>query len=412
MNSMNLSSSELGEIKEALNGATEINVEITASDKTPEGKPEENAPAEGPKPKARIHNLIIIDESGSMNPIREVTLSGVNETIETIRSAQREFSDTQVHTLTIVTFNSGCRNDNVRTHYYDTPIELVGEFDAYCPNGCTPLYDAMGDSITRLRDKIINDPDATGVVTVLSDGLENDSHIWNPQSLRKLITDLKEEGWTFSYMGSAHDVKSVIDLLSIDNAVEFSHDRRGASNTWSRESASRKSLFGKINKIYEERNPAESERERMIRIKLNKRQFSQNYYSPRVTPEFVKFLEPGEVFVFGSNAEGFHGGGAAAFAMNNFGAVWGQGEGFQGQSYAIPTVNGMQTFKNAVDRFINFAMIHPEMRFLVTKVGCGVGGHNVAEVARLFTDCIKLENVALPADFWDVLGLRNFDPTI
>jgi hypothetical protein len=116
-------------------------------------------------------------------------------------------------------------------------------------------------------------------------------------------------------------------------------------------------------------------------------------------------LQPNEVFVFGSNAQGNHGGGAAAFAMHNFGAVWGQGEGMQGQSYAIPTMEGIDSLQAAVWRFIDYADSHPDKRFLVTRIGCGIAGYHVDEIAPLFKPCIKLENVSLPADFWKVLGL-------
>lgn len=176
--------------------------------------------------KAHIHNLIIVDESGSMRHLKDVTLSGINETINTIKSAQKEYHETQTHTLTLVTFDSGNRV-NIRYHFINTPIENVSEFSDYCPNGCTPLYDAMGISISKLHNKIKDDEYATAVVTVLTDGMENSSQEWNAESLRKLISQLKEKGWSFSYMGSAHDVKDVADLLSINNFVEFSHNDKG-----------------------------------------------------------------------------------------------------------------------------------------------------------------------------------------
>ena len=87
-------------------------------------------------------------------------------------------------------------------------------------------------------------------------------------------------------------------------------------------------------------------------------------------------------------------------------AIWGQGEGLQGQCYAIPTMEGMDNMKAAIERFTQFADQHSELRFLVTRVGCGVAGYSVREVAPLFKGCISLENVALPSDFWDVLGLK------
>ena len=126
----------------------------------------------------------------------------------------------------------------------------------------------------------------------------------------------------------------------------------------------------------------------------------------RITPARITSLKPNEVFVFGSNLAGFHGGGAAHIAHAKFGAIWGQGEGLQGRSYAIPTMEGLESMKAAVERFTQFATQHPELRFLVTRVGCGIAGHTVREVAPLFSGCVSLDNVSLPTDFWDVLGLK------
>ena len=353
--------------------------------------------------KARINNLIIVDESGSMSHLREATLSGINETIGTIRKAQEDFKDTQEHTLTLVTFDTG-NSPAVRTMIDNKPISEVKEFTDYMPNGCTPLYDAMGLSLTRLHDRIKDDPDAAAVVTVLTDGLENASREWTAKALRTLIEKLKAEGWSFSYMGSAHDVKEVTDLLAIDNVMEFSHDMRGTSSSWTRESSSKRAFFRKMNDVYKDSSSMMD-----AEILERKRQFAREYYGGRVSPDRISHLEANEIFVFGSNIRGFHAGGAAAAAMDRFGAVWGQGEGLQGQSYAIPTMEGIESLGNAVERFTQFASEHPELRFLVTRVGCGIAGYTPATIAPLFRDCIQLENVALPADFWQVLGITNFN---
>lgn len=353
------------------------------------------------KDKARIYNLIIVDESGSMSHLREATLSGINETIGTIKSAQKEFADTQEHTLTLVTFDSDSNRPDVRTMIDNQSITEVNEFRDYMPNGCTPLYDAMGQSLTKLHSAIKGDVDASAVVTVLTDGLENASREWDAHSLRKLIEQLKEEGWSFSYMGSAHNVKEVTDLLSIENVVEFSHDQLGAAHTWGRERSSRRAYYQRMSETYMMR-----ERYSDDEIMEEKRRYAKEYYSPRVTPPVVRHLEENEIFVFGSNANGYHGGGAAAVAMHKFGAVWGQGEGLQGKSYAIPTMEGLEKLKEAVDRFTDFADQHQEMRFLVTMIGCGSAGYSPREIAPLFKGCIYLENVALPSEFWKVLGLK------
>ena len=122
----------------------------------------------------------------------------------------------------------------------------------------------------------------------------------------------------------------------------------------------------------------------------------------RITPEFITVLAESEIFVFGSNLKGHHYGGAARIARNKFGAIHGQGMGLQGQSYAIPTMQGnIDTIKPYVDEFIKFAISHKEMKFLVTKIGCGIVGFKVSEIAPLFYNCIEIENVYLPLEFWD-----------
>lgn len=127
------------------------------------------------------------------------------------------------------------------------------------------------------------------------------------------------------------------------------------------------------------------------------------------TPERIKELQPNEIFVFGSNLAGAHGGGAARLAYERFGAIWGQGVGLQGQSYAIPTMQGgVETIKPYVDEFIRFAKEHLELKFLVTKIGCGIAGFKVDEIAPLFKDAIEVKNVILPEDFVEVLSRTQY----
>ena len=117
----------------------------------------------------------------------------------------------------------------------------------------------------------------------------------------------------------------------------------------------------------------------------------------RTTPEFITELQPGEIFVFGSNLGGMHAGGAARIAYNNFGAIWGQGVGLQGQSYGIPTMQGgVETVRPYVDEFIQFAKDHPELTFLVTRIGCGIAGFTDAQIAPLFEKAHNIENIVLP----------------
>ena len=124
----------------------------------------------------------------------------------------------------------------------------------------------------------------------------------------------------------------------------------------------------------------------------------------KYTPENIKTLEPNQIFVFGSNLQGLHGGGAAAAAMRNFGAIWGQGVGLQGQSYAIPTMHGgVDEIRPYVDDFIDFARQHPEFTFLVTRIGCGIAGFTDKQMAPLFIYALEMPNVILPKSFVDVL---------
>lgn len=122
-----------------------------------------------------------------------------------------------------------------------------------------------------------------------------------------------------------------------------------------------------------------------------------------VASDRIASLGENEIFVFGSNIQGSHGGGAAWYAHKNFGAEWGVGEGLTGRTYALPTMEGPTSLKHAVDNFVACAKQHPELTFLVTAVGCGIAGYTPNEVAPLFKEATSLENVFLPQVFWEVL---------
>lgn len=121
----------------------------------------------------------------------------------------------------------------------------------------------------------------------------------------------------------------------------------------------------------------------------------------RIASDRISDLGANEIFVFGSNIQGAHGGGAAWYAHKKFGAEWGVGEGLTGRTYALPTMEGDASLKKAVEHFITCAKAHPELTFLVTAVGCGIAGYTPAEVAPLFREATALENVYLPQVFWE-----------
>ena len=127
-------------------------------------------------------------------------------------------------------------------------------------------------------------------------------------------------------------------------------------------------------------------------------------YSRRFTPERITELAENEIFVFGSNLAGAHGGGAARLAYRKVGAVWGEGVGLHGRTYAIPTMQGgVQTIKPYVDEFIRFAIEHPWLTFLVTRIGCGIAGFQDRDIAPLFKAAINVENIILPKGFVDYI---------
>ncbi len=122
------------------------------------------------------------------------------------------------------------------------------------------------------------------------------------------------------------------------------------------------------------------------------------------TPINITKLKPNEIFVFGSNLQGLHLAGAARVARENFGAIMGQGNGLQGQSYAIPTMQGgIETVKPYVDEFIKFAIQNRDMIFYVTRIGCGIAGFLDRAIAPLFTKAYKLDNVILPQSFCEII---------
>ena len=124
---------------------------------------------------------------------------------------------------------------------------------------------------------------------------------------------------------------------------------------------------------------------------------AEDIMGKRTTPDFITDLQPNEIFVFGSNLRGMHGGGAAYIAYRKFGAIMGQGVGLQGRSYAIPTMQGgVETIRPYVDEFILFAKEHQEMTFLVTRIGCGIAGFKDSEIAPLFEEAHEIDNIVLP----------------
>ena len=191
--------------------------------------------------KQRVFNLIILDESGSMCSIEKQAIDGVNETVQTIRAAQKKHED-QEHYLTLVSFNS----DAVKTIYENVEAEKVEELtgEQYQPACCTPLYDAMGNALTRLS-KNVADNDAV-LVTVITDGYENASREYDGKAIKSLVESLKSKGWVFTYIGANQDVEKVAATISITNTLKFKATSEGTHAMFAKESKSRSRFFDRL----------------------------------------------------------------------------------------------------------------------------------------------------------------------
>ena len=353
--------------------------------------------------KTQVYNLIILDKSGSMGSIAKAAIAGFNETVGGIRSAQERFKDTQEHYVSLMIF---C--DCEKTMVYDmVPVAEVKELTSkeYRPCCCTPLYDAMGISINALYKAIKDKDDATAVVTIITDGLENASKEYSGKAIKALVERMKaEEGWNFAYIGTNQDVQATSASLSIDNHMAFEDDDAGMRKAWERERKAKMSMFSRFSMGFGMTSAMSREERKAYRSSENRS--TKNYHEMsefrhRITPDNIRSLGKNEIFVFGSNLAGAHGGGAARIAVEKFGAIMGQGVGLQGQSYAIPTMQGgVNTILPYVEDFIEFAKQHPELTFLVTRIGCGIAGFTATEIAPLFAGAVEVENIHLPQDFW------------
>ena len=188
-----------------------------------------------------VHNLILLDESGSMQSIYQPALSGVNETLQTIRQAQKEHEN-QTHFVSLIAFDSQHYNQIYNHIAAEKAVDITKA--QYCPSGCTPLYDAMGRSINELRPCVGKDD--VVLVTIITDGYENASCEYDVKAIKSLVEEMKKEGWVFTYIGANQDVESVSQSIAIDNCLAFDANEESTCEMFAREQRSRKKFFSRL----------------------------------------------------------------------------------------------------------------------------------------------------------------------
>ncbi len=196
--------------------------------------------------RTNIFNLIILDESGSMAGTKNQTINGCNETIETIRNAQKQYEETQNHYVSIFAFQSG----RVASRYLiknlpANDVSLITSKD-YNPDGCTPLFDAIGATLTDLKVNVDQKDLAIGSVTIITDGAENASQHYTYEKITRMIAALKEMGWNFNFIGANIDVYETARSLGIDNALSYEQTDEGERTMYEQERYARMNYYGRM----------------------------------------------------------------------------------------------------------------------------------------------------------------------
>lgn len=219
----------------------------------------------------KIYHVIILDKSGSMSSIAEQAISGVNETLGSIKSMQQKESETQ-HYVTLVAF-CGCE---LRTIFDTVPALEAHDITSadYQPCCMTPLYDAIGNTITKLHKIIVEDENSAASVTIITDGYENASKEFSGIAIKSLIEAYKNEGWLFAYIGTDHDVKSVSFRLSIDNTMQFDKTPEGTHAMFLKQNEAREEWSCYMLKTMNNDNLTKDEKKNII-TKENKKYFGK-----------------------------------------------------------------------------------------------------------------------------------------
>jgi Mg-chelatase subunit ChlD len=193
--------------------------------------------------KHQVHNLIILDESGSMESIKKNIIQGFNEIVQTVKGIGKQFPE-QEHFISLISFNGIGQKI---LHFIDPveKLELIND-SRYVPEASTPLYDAMGFSFAKLRQVLENVKDYNVLVTIMTDGEENASKEYTGIAIKKLIEELKLNRWTFTYIGADHDVEKFALSISITNTMSFQKNDADMKDMFDKEKSARVKYSQKI----------------------------------------------------------------------------------------------------------------------------------------------------------------------
>lgn len=201
--------------------------------------------------KHQVHNLIILDESGSMDSIKDSIIQGFNELVQTAKGMEKQFPD-QEHFVSLISFNGLGQKI---LHFID-PVERLEQIDGhrYNPDASTPLYDAVGYAANKLKQALSGQTDYNVLVTILTDGRENASKEFSGSQIKKLVEELKQNFWTFTYIGTEHDIESAAVSISITNTMVFNKNADGIKSMFDKEKRARVAFSRKIRDKQETRD--------------------------------------------------------------------------------------------------------------------------------------------------------------
>ncbi len=355
--------------------------------------------------KTKIYNLIILDESGSMRSIMHAAIDGFNETVNGIRSAQQKFAATQEHYVSLLTFCS-CRQKMI---YHNVPVNEVSELTEheYSPCCRTPLYDAMGVAITQLYEQIKDMEDATVVVTIITDGLENASHEYSGKDIKSLVDKFtNEEGWTFAYMGTNQNVKEVAQGLSIGNYMFFHDNEEDMKRAWRQDKNAKMRHYDALNTWHVCCCSMSASDKKMYRAEHNRSEkffMTQEDIRLRITPAHLQGVHEDEVLVYTFTRLFYKIAPSVSALLEKYSGDMVGARGRHKHCYCLRmSLHDFERNQSVVDRFLEHVVAHPEKKFMLTRIGME-HFENEEQVANWFVLAAKYPNVYLPVEYWQYI---------